>query len=210
MNELVTQNDFDRVKSAKEDLFDSFANNLQGRSKYQIENFVVGMHNQPERQFSQITIELQHKYYNIRKADINKRKLIHDYENETDPFKKEELELELELVDIGILGALREFDYLYKLYQQYPKYTAEQIEAAEHKYWVERLAIQAQIDIEAHGRIGTGNMEALRQAKMITGQEQRFFVATDGYPGMQLPSPDKLPDSVLALLKKPEPQEENK
>lgn len=205
MTELTKQVDFDRVKSAKDDLYDSFVNNLQGRSQYQLENFVVGMHNQPERQYSQISIELQHKYYNIRRADINRRKLLNDLAKEEDPFKKEEMELDLEQMDIAIIGALREFDYLYKLYQKYPKYTAEQIEAAEHKYWVERLAIQAQIDIEAHGRIGTGNMEALRQAKMITGQEHRFFEATNGYPGMELPSPDKLPDSVKALLK---PREE--
>jgi hypothetical protein len=207
MNDLTKQVDFERVKTAKDELYDSFINNLQGRSQYQLENFVVGMHNQPERQFSQISIELQHKYYNIRRADINRRKLLNDLEKEQDPFKIEEMELDLEQMDIAIIGALREFDYLYKLFQQYPKYTAEQIEAAEHKYWVERLAIQAQIDIEAHGRIGTGNMEALRQAKMIQGQELRFFEATQGYPGMQLPSPDMLPDSVKALLK---PREEEK
>lgn len=205
MNNLVKQVEFERVKNAKEELYDSFINNLQGRSQYQLENFVVGMHNQPERQFSQIAIELQHKYYNIRRADINRRKLLNELETESDPYKKEEIELDLEQMDIAIIGALREFDHLYKLYQQYPKYTAEQIEAAEHKYWVERLAIQAQIDIEAQGRIGTGNMEALRQAKLITGQEQRFFVSTDGYPGLNAPSPDLLPDSVKALLK---PKEE--
>lgn len=200
MNELTKEINFERVKSAKEELYDSFLNNLQGRSQYQLENFVVGMHMTPERQYSQISIELQHKYYNIRKADIQRRKLTSDLEKETDPYKKEEIELDLEQMDIAIIGALREFDYLYKLYKQYPKYTAEQIEAAEHKYWVERLAIQAQIDIEAHGRIGTGNMEALRQAKMITGQEQRFFEATQGYPGLNVPSPDLLPDSVKKLL----------
>lgn len=200
MNELTKEVDFERVKTAKEELYDSFINNLQGRSQYQIENFVVGMHNQPERQFSQIAIELQHKYYNIRRADINRRKLLNDLETEKDPFKKEEMELDLEQMDIAIIGALREFDYLYKLYQKYPKYTAEQIEDAEHKYWVERLAIQAQIDVEAHGRIGTGNMEALRQAKMITGQEQRFFESVAGYPGLSVPTPDLLPDSVKKLL----------
>lgn len=206
MSEIANTVDFDRVKTAKEELYDSFLNNLQGRSQYQLDNFVVGMHMTPERQYSQISIELQHKYYNIRRADINRRKMLKDIEKETDEFKLEEMQLDLEQMDIAIIGALREFDHLYKLYQQYPKYTAEQIEAAEHKYWIERLAIQAQIDIEAHGRIGTGNMEALRQAKMITGQEQRFFVATEGYPGMQLPSPDLLPDSVKQLL----PKEESK
>lgn len=207
MTDLTKEVNFERVKTAKEELYDSFINNLQGRSQYQIENFVVGMHNQPERQFSQISIELQHKYYNIRRADINRRKLLNDLEKETDPFKVEEMELDLEQMDIAIIGALREFDYLYQLYQKYPKYTAEQIEAAEHKYWVERLAVQAQIDIEAHGRIGTGNMEALRQAKMITGQEKRFFEATAGYPGLNVPSPDLLPDSVKLLL---QPREEDK
>ena len=201
-NELTKEVDFDRVKSAKDELYESFLNNLQGRSQYQIENFVVGMHMTPERQFSQIAIELQHKYYNIRRADINRRKVVADLEKETDPFKKEEMELDLEQMDIAIIGALREFDYLYKLYQQYPKYTAEQIEAAEHKYWVERLAIQAQIDIEAQGRIGPGNMEALRQAKIMTGQEQRFFEATAGYPGLNVPTPDLLPDSVKKLIDK--------
>jgi hypothetical protein len=65
-----------------------------------------------------------------------------------------------------------------------PKFTAEEMEAGETKYWLERLTIQAQIDIEAHGAIGTGNAEALRQIDLIRDYSKRFFESTQNHPGL--------------------------
>jgi hypothetical protein len=66
-----------------------------------------------------------------------------------------------------VLGALREFESLYKIWQSFPKkYTRQEIDAAQPDYWKLRLERQAQQDLQATGRIGVGNSEALRQINL--------------------------------------------
>lgn len=184
MTNVIMSTDISNVNEKHNELHEAFLQIFQGRSNFQIDNFVVGMHMTPERQYAQCVLELQHKYYNIRRGDINRRKLIKEIEECKDEFDKEEKVLDLEQVEIAIIGALREFDHLYAIFQSMPKFTAEQLESGETKYWIERLAIQAQIDIEAHGAIGTGNAEALRQANMIKDYSKRFFESVQHHPGL--------------------------
>ena len=107
--------DITLIESKHNELHDAFLEIFQGRSDFQLENFVVNAHTSPERQYAQCVLELQNKYYSIKQADISRRKINHEIKNEECPFTIEEKQLELEQLDIAMLGALREFDTLYKL-----------------------------------------------------------------------------------------------
>lgn len=184
MTNVIMSTDISNVNEKHNELHEAFLQIFQGRSNFQLDNFVVGMHMTPERQYAQCVLELQHKYYNLRRGDINRRKLLKEIEECKDEFEKEEKILDLEQVEIAIIGALREFDHLYSIFKAMPKFSAEEMEAGENKYWIERLAIQAQIDIEAHGAIGTGNAEALRQVNLIKDYAPRFFESVQNHPGL--------------------------
>tara|TARA_A100001015_G_scaffold195794_1_gene218352 strand:+ start:239 stop:838 length:600 start_codon:yes stop_codon:yes gene_type:complete len=176
--------DITLVESKHNELHDAFLEIFQGRSDFQLENFVVNAHTSPERQYAQCVLELQNKYYSIKQADISRRKINHEIKNEECPFTIEEKQLELEQLDIAMLGALREFDTLYKIYQKFPRYTNEQLQKAESKYWLERLTSQAQQDIESSGSVSVGNAEALRQVGVINSYSERFFESVQNHPGV--------------------------
>jgi len=176
--------DITLIESKHNELHDAFLEIFQGRSDFQLENFVVNAHTSPERQYAQCVLELQNKYYSIKQADISRRKINHQIKTETCPFTIEEKQLELEQLDIAMLGALREFDTLYKIYQRFPRYTNEQLQKAESKYWLERLTSQAQQDIESSGSVSVGNAEALRQVGLINSYSERFFESVQNHPGL--------------------------
>jgi hypothetical protein len=141
------------------------------RTKFALTHFVVGQHDTPEQQYLQCVLELQIKYDNIRRAQLNKKKVLIkisklEQENTEESLIDAELmRIDLEEQDRALLGALREFKVLYDIYESSPKYTREQIDAAQPEYWRRRLNRQAQQEQSTTGNIGTGNMEALRQIK---------------------------------------------
>lgn len=166
------------VKEKYIDLQDSFDAVAQPRSDYQLEHFVVKDHETQERQFLQVVIELQAKSSVLRRAVVNRRKLMKRIKAEQDADEKELLLIDLEDLDFGMKGAVREFNTLYGLYAQLPRFTAEDIQKAEADYWRIRLTRQAAIDVEATGRIGTGNLNALRQADLFPTDEKSKQIAS--------------------------------
>ena len=158
----------------------------QPRSAFVLEKFVVGQHDTLETQYSQCVLELQVKYDNIRRAKLNKKKLqikIDEYikkGSEIDLIESELLKIDLEEQDRAMLGALREFEALYSIWQSFPKkYTREELDANQPEYWQRRLTRQAQQDIQSGGRIGVGNQEAIRQLSSNTLQEIEHVKKTD-------------------------------
>lgn len=184
MSNVIMNTDINNISEKHNELHESFLQIFQGRSNFQLDNFVVGMHMTPERQYAQCVLEMQNKYYSIRRADIGRRKLLKQIEEAVDEFDREEKVLELEQTEIAIIGAIREFDHLYAIFKAMPKFTIDELEKAESDYWIERLSIQSQIDIDATGRISTGNYEALRQVNMITDQYDRFKELIQEHPGI--------------------------
>lgn len=183
----MNNTDITIIEDKHNELHNAFLEIFQGRSDYQIEYFVVKSHVSPERQYAQCVLELQNKYYSIKRADISRRKIQNEITKETCPFTIEEKQLDLEQLEIAIIGALREFHILYELYKSYPQYKNHELQVAEHKYWVDRLATQAQQDIEAHGTVSVGNAEALRQAGIIDDYSKRFFESVKNHPGLVKP-----------------------
>ena len=181
---MTTNTSITMIEEKYNELHEAFLEIFQGRSDFQIENFVVKAHASPERQYAQCVLELQNKYYSIKRADISRRKIKDEISKEVCPFVIEEKNLDLEQLEIAIIGALREFHILYQLYNKYPQYKNHELQVAESKYWIDRLATQAQQDIESHGAVSTGNAEALRQVGVINDYSKRFFESVQHHPGL--------------------------
>lgn len=184
MSKVIMNTDISTVNEKHKELHDAFLQIFNGRSQYQISNFVVGPHCTLERQYDQCVTELQAKYYSIKRADVTRRKLIKEIDSVADEFDKEEKQLDLEQLEIAIISNIREFNHLYTIFSSMPKFTAEQLQEAEVKYWLERLSIQAQIDIDATGSISTGNYDALRQIDLVGGHASRLMHYIKDHPGV--------------------------
>ena len=168
------------IINSRHELFAAFTKVSQPRSNYQIEKFVVGEHLTPERQYMQAVLELQRKTSAIRRAVIELKKLNARLLSESDEIERELIQVDIDDINFAIEGAAREFNTLHSIYKRYPEYTVEQLQDAEESYWIKRLATQAQIDLEATGAIGVGNLDALRQAGLIGGFEVRFGKTLSG------------------------------
>jgi len=174
MNELTTIDErVTEAVKAIEELEQSFLEIQQPRTSYVIEKFVVGQHDTIEMQFSQCVLEIQIKVANLKRAKLGKRKIeiqikeLEDKGTEIDQIDADLKRIDLQEQDFAVLGALRELETLYKIYQSFPKkYTREEIDNAQENYWKLRLERQAQQDLQATGRIGVGNSEALRQINL--------------------------------------------
>lgn len=151
----------------------------QGRSDFQLSNFVVGQHDTATRQYQQCVLELQLKTFTIRRMLVEKRKLEKKILAATDVDDKELDCITLEELTLNVEGQVREWNTLYAIFQSMPKFTHEQIQAGEQEYWGYRLARQAQEDITAHGRIGVGNLDAMWQAKQIENPALAFITANE-------------------------------
>jgi hypothetical protein len=174
MSELIPIDE--RVNKAIDivkEMEESFLAIQMPRSAYTIEKFVVGQHDTVEMQFCQCVLELQIKYDNLRRAKLGRRRIeiqikeLEDKGTEIDLIDADLKRIDQEQQDFAVLGALREFEALYKIYQSFPKkYTRKEIDDAQENYWKLRLDRQAQQDLQATGRIGVGNSEALRQINL--------------------------------------------
>lgn len=143
----------------------------QPRSNYQISNFVINQHETDEQRYLQCLREIQSIYYTIKQVSIEmkkseiKIKRLRETEDEIDRLEAELIELGLEQTRVVGVGAFRELDHLLKIYNSFEKkYTREEVENAEPKYWEKRLNRQAEMDsLSAKLGISAGNLDSLRQ-----------------------------------------------
>jgi hypothetical protein len=181
------------IISQHDALFAAFDAVSQPRSDYQLRKFVVGEHETPERQYLQVVVEMQRKVSSLRRAVIERRKKIAAIEKETDLDEKELMQIDLDDMNFAITGAMREFNTLYDIYMSLPTFTTQQLQDAEEGYWIRRLIRQSQVDIDSCGQVSPGNMDALRQAGIVTGFEERFNLVSQSLRGvnhdlLQLPT----------------------
>jgi hypothetical protein len=159
----------------QKELEDAFHSINQGRTDFQLHNFVIGQHDTDSRRFMQCVMELQAKTFNLRRQLIQKRKLLKKIDNTVDLDDKELFKIDHEELELSLEGQVREWNTLYAIFKEMPKFTHEQIQEAEEEYWQLRLARQAQEDICATGRISIGNVDAMWQAKQIDHPGIKFI-----------------------------------
>lgn len=171
------------VESICSELKDAFFETCQPRSTLQIERFVVGDHETKERQYKQCIDELVRKIMTLRRVSLEKKeiklkiekiesKLINlhhpadSYKIEKLSIKKAKMYIDLDELNIAIEGSLRELNVLYRIYNSFEhKYTADEIQEADAKYWYLRLAKLAESQMESSpvGKPEAGTIDALRK-----------------------------------------------
>lgn len=169
MTDIITQ--ASQMESLVAQMGEAFNAIAQPRSDFALANFVVGQHDTAPMAYLQCVLELQVKWNAVRRAMLDRKRIhleIEGLSGSDDPFKQIELakkRIDLEELEQALIGSFREFETLYAIWQSFPKrYTHAEIQAAQSEYWTHRLGRQAELDIAATGRIGQGNLDAMRQA----------------------------------------------
>ncbi len=203
-NQLVPTDIKDHLADMVAEMEAAFMEIQMPRTAYQIKHFVVGAHDTEPQQYFQCVLELQIKDSNIRRALLHKRKIELEIEQLDIGSEIDKIEADIKRIDIidqdrAILGAWREFQVLYEIWQQFPKkYTREELDAAQPEYWRRRLARQASQDLQALGRVQIGNQESLKQIRgsaeleSISQTEKRYLSVGDRKVLIAVPTREKV------------------
>lgn len=156
------------------DIKDAIKEIKQSRSRYQIEKFVVGQHHSPEMQYYQLCVEMNGLINTIEETKLRIQKVEAECEELRETGKKSDAieakikERSIEELENHILGSERELAFMKELFEQYPKYTREDIEAAQPEYWETRLTRVAQLQmLSAQGGVDWAQLEAIYQANIM-------------------------------------------
>lgn len=142
------------------------------RSKYQMERFVIGQHHMPEMQYRQLLLEASGLYEALRESELKIAKAEAEAEELRATGKKsDEIEAQIKenripSLERHLLTTRRELQQLEELFERYPKYTLEEIEAAQEQYWEERLLRTAHFQALT-GSLSWAQVEAIWQAGIL-------------------------------------------
>lgn len=158
--------ELDKFNEILSELKADFGTIAMAKSAYVLEHLNVKTHDHPTVQWAQALEEMRRRYYGIKRALIQVEILRRDIDRSNPT--TEALEIELKRVDLeelewSINGSWQEFLALYRVYQQYERFTREELEAGQPEYWQATLARQAGQDLQAFGRVSPANLEGLRQ-----------------------------------------------
>lgn len=145
---------------------------VRERSDFQLEHFVVGQHDTPEMQYRQIIIEAKSLITKIRFAELDLQmqriKLDKLSDSPVDQIKAERHRIGMALTEDNVEAAKRELAFLCRLAEQYPRYSAEDIEANQREYWENRLQRQATLDrLSVEQQVSVGNLGSMLNAGLL-------------------------------------------
>lgn len=144
----------------------------QSRSRYQLERFVVGQHHTPEMQYVQIVRELKVVTDALEQGTLRAELAMAEAaELRESGLRSDEIAAELKERSAqsklqSLQGTRREIVILEELLSRYPRYTRDEIEAAQEDYWHGRLLRVAHMQALAGG-VGWAHIEALWQSGAI-------------------------------------------
>jgi len=150
------------------EMLQAFDEIQMARPPYVLNNLVVGARFTTEQQYAQCVLELSIAYDNLRLAELHVEQKQIEIDSINTEGRKGEIEREIKKIEQeqtkrAMLGSMREFEYLYNLWQSFPKnYTREELDAAQPLEYQMKLRLQALQDKNATGRITQGNQEGLR------------------------------------------------
>lgn len=145
----------------------------QPRSNFQLEKFVVNQHPAKEMQYFQILTELQNLIFTYEDARLTsqiqqiKIKRLKETGDEIDALEAKRLEIGLEQTRIVALGAEREINTLLDLWEKSPKFTRQEIEAAQPEYWKNRLFGNAEAMLMGGSGVNPSHIESMKQAGVL-------------------------------------------
>lgn len=169
MNDLQ-ESDLGRVIEEYEEAFFDIP---FGNSKFQIENFIINAAHTPERAYRAIGLTMRAKiqalreaYYALKKQEVD----IEEAQEKIDSKYYTKWEKKRALIEIEqkqemkrdtkklINDALAELSILYGVFQKMPRFTREQFEAGERKYFeirLQKMALGIQGPFESLDNMGT-------------------------------------------------------
>lgn len=172
--ELQRSHTFDIDERMTPDVLLAMAEVQQSRSQYQLEKFVINQHDTDEMRYFQTVLELQSLYYTIRAVSLDVKKLeleiqrLRNTGDEIDEIEAQKKELGLEQTRLIATGAFREFDHLMKIFNSFKKkYTREEIESAQPKYWEKRMHRQAVLEAVSNSSAQAAHLDSLRQMGVL-------------------------------------------
>lgn len=149
-----------------------------GRTRFQLENFVLKEHDRPERMFLQAVTELKNlrdgtiiDWLEQQKIKIEIKRLL-STGDEIDAIEATKKQYILGTMQENMKNREREIRVLADVLKKFPKmYTIEDIEAAEADYWEKRLTRQMSEDmVGAQTGINPGNIRAAIEANTSVEQ----------------------------------------
>ena len=149
-----------------------------GRTRFQLENFVLREHDCPERMFLQVITELKSlrdgtiiDWLEQQKIKIEIKRLLATGD-EIDAIEATKKQYILGTMQENMKNREREIKVLADVLKKFPKmYTIEDIEAAEADYWEKRLTRQMGEDmVSAQTGINPGNIRAAIEANTSVEQ----------------------------------------
>ena len=160
-------------------IFEAIKHIQKARSRFQLEHFVVGQHDTPQQQYKQTLLEIQTLMHTLKvlKLELKKQEIevarLKATGDEIDAIDAEIKEANMEQTALGLLGVKLELEDLVSIWESFEhKYSYEELEETQPKYWSARLNRQAQLEaLGSGGKVGWASLDALRQIgdKDITG-----------------------------------------
>lgn len=167
----------------------------QSRSRFQIEKFVVGQHDTPEMQYYQTVLEASTLVRALEDTELQIEKLEAEIEELLETGKKsDEVEAKIkrkkiEDMKLNLIGTRRELEILTEIFNQFPRYTREDIEKAQPDYWKQRLIRVGQLQhLGAATGVNWAQLEAIYQADLLPYAKEnlvRYEVLENKAEGLQ-------------------------
>ena len=146
----------------------------QSRSRFQIEKFVIGQHDTPEMQYYQTVLEASTLVRALEDSELQIEKLEAEIEELLETGKKSDAveakikRKKIEDMELNLVGTRRELEILTDIFNQFPRYTREDIEKAQPDYWKQRLIRVGQLQhLGAASGINWAQLEAIYQADLL-------------------------------------------
>jgi len=165
---------------------------IPSRSRYQLQNFVIGKHDTNPMRWRQILLEAQQLAYNIRMAELDIQRKQIEIErllqtgDPIDAIEAEEKRIGIIMTERALRGAELEFSWLQEAVMEIGSYSLEEIEADQPKYWEARLLRQAEIEqLAARNGISSGNLESMNSAGLLVKENEEWNMLPGNSTGPQ-------------------------
>ena len=110
-----------------DELLKAFKEMPQARTDYVLKELVIGQHDTIEQQYAHTILELRITYNALRKAQISYERINYEIEqlktkgDKLSEFEWREKEINKYETECAVIGKMREFSCLYKIWQSFPK-----------------------------------------------------------------------------------------
>jgi Txe/YoeB family toxin of Txe-Axe toxin-antitoxin module len=152
----------------------------KSRTRFQLQNFVVGQHDTEVQQYKQALLEFSALITNIKiteleikKSEVQIKRLVASGD-EIDAIDADINRIQLDQQKLALLGMHREVQDIVAIWESFEtKYTYEDIEADQPEYWHARLNRQVRLEaMGSGGHVGWASLDALRQIGVTFIEEE--------------------------------------